>query len=95
MQQGGDPSLEMEMGQGAGLGEPCSQGMFTVPLGQRLQFRHRKPVSPQYSRYWFFLQPHTVSRSTVQGEISTWNISGEGRRGGMSPHTPHLVCLSV
>lgn len=68
-----------------------SQGTRTVPLRQGLQFTHRKRVSPEYSRYCSFLQPHTVSRSTVQEEISTWPISGEGKRRGMSlslEHTP-------
>ena len=53
-----------------------------MPLGQRLQFRHWNRVSLQYFRYWFFLQPHTVSRSTAQGAISTWNISGDGSKIG-------------
>lgn len=51
------------------------QEICTVPLRQGLQFRHRKRVSLKASWYWFFLQPHTVFWSTVQGEISTWSIS--------------------
>lgn len=47
----------------------------TVPLRQGLQFMHWKRVLLEYFRYCSFLQPHTVSRSTVQEEISTWFIS--------------------
>lgn len=72
-------------GQGLGSSRPHSQGIVTVPLRQRLQSMHRKRFPLKYWRNWFFLQPHTVSWLTVQGESSTWNSSGKGRRWGVSP----------
>lgn len=65
---------------GLGSGEWCSQSICFMPLMQRLQFLHWKRLPSQYFRYWFFSQPHWVFRSTVQGESSTWFISGEGKR---------------
>lgn len=72
------------MGMRLGSGGPCSQEMCTVPLRQGLQSRHRKRLSSKDSWYWFFLQPHTVFWFTMQGEISTWSISGEGKSWGRS-----------
>lgn len=57
-----------------------SQGIATVPLKQGLQSTHRKCFSPKICWNWFSLQPHTVSLSALQGEISTWDISEEGRK---------------
>lgn len=65
-------------------GKPCSQGTRTEPLRQRLQLWHEKRSLFQYFWYWFSLQPHTVFLLTVQEEISTWPISGEGERRSVS-----------
>lgn len=62
-----------------------------MPLRQGLQFRHRKRFLPKDSWYWFFPQPHTVFWSTMQGEISTWSISGEGKSWGRSLSLWHAL----